>query len=270
MHKLELPIFATLSLCAGPFLFIQSFRDFRLRRLIQNTPTARIRSMAMGLAEVNGTVAANSVLSAPFSGQTCAYWEVDIAIPARRRTWTTVHRNASGHPFYVEDDTGVALIYPRGAQCKVRFAREEECMGVALPECYASYMSDQGLALRHVWRLGPMRFRERLLEEGQRVYVLGTAEPRAQSFTISEGEVLKATGTDGRPEPHQRTLQRTAVAVIRRGTDEPSFIISQESERELVIGMGFQVLGKLVAGPLLTLIGIGLWAQLLSSGGVFP
>ena len=80
MNKLELPILATISLCAGPILFLRSFHTFRLKRLIQNTPTMRIRSMAMGLVEINGAITAKSVSSAPFSGRPCAFWEVDVAV----------------------------------------------------------------------------------------------------------------------------------------------------------------------------------------------
>jgi hypothetical protein len=75
----DLPILATAALGTGVYFFARSFRDFRLRRLIENTPTARIRSMAMGLAEINGVTETNRPIIAPFSGRSCAYWEVDIA-----------------------------------------------------------------------------------------------------------------------------------------------------------------------------------------------
>ena len=53
----ELPFWAALALGAGPVLFWRGFRDLRTQRLIQNTPTARIRSMPMGLVEINGEAA---------------------------------------------------------------------------------------------------------------------------------------------------------------------------------------------------------------------
>ena len=266
MFKLDIPVFSAVSLCAGPVLFLRSFRDLRTRRLIQNTPTARIRSMAMGLVEIKGVIEAHSVLSAPFSGYRCAFWEVDIAIPSHRRGgWSIVHRNASGHPFYLRDETGLALVYPQGAACKVRFGSHEECTGAAVPECYRRYMTEQGIALRHLWRLSPMRFRERILEEGQGVYVLGSAEPRAQAHVISESEALEATGTEAYAMRRLSALHDETVAVIRRGRNEPTFIISQEPERELAMEMGLQALGKLVAGPALTLLGLGYWLHELSS-----
>ena len=268
MSRLDLPFYATLSLCAGPWLFARGFSVLRTRRLIQNTPTARIRSMAMGLVEINGTVGARSALAAPLSGRACAYWEVDISTRARSRNWIIVHRNSSGQPFYLSDETGRALIYPKGSQCKVRFGHEDECLGLKLPEVYAQYMSDQRLAMRHFWRLSVMRFRERILEEGQNVYVLGTAMPRLQVLSVADSD-LEATGTFGAPARPARVIRDEGVAVIRRGENDSTFIISQESERELTLGLGFQGFSQLLGGPAMTLFGLGYWLYALSTGSVF-
>lgn len=269
MLAFEFPLYAALALGAGPWLFARAFRDFRTRRLIENTPTARIRSMAMGLVEINGEVVQRSEHVAPFSGLPCAYWEVDIATRGRRNSWTIVHRDASGSPFFVRDDTGLALIYPHGADCRVRDQKEEVCLGIQLPDCYARYMDDRQLAFRHVWRLSTLRFRERLLEEGQRVYVLGTAMPRSQVIEISPEVALEATGTEGPHERRIREFQHEAVSVVRRGDNERVFIISQQSERELTLTLGLRAWAELIGGPALTLFGIGYWLHVLASRGRF-
>ncbi|OGF13676.1 MAG: hypothetical protein A2W00_03360 [Candidatus Eisenbacteria bacterium RBG_16_71_46] len=269
MAGFELPLYATLALGAGPVLFHRGFRDLRVRRLIQNTPTAKIRSMAMGLVEICGQVVARSTQTAPFSARPCAYWELDIATLTGRRGWSIVHRNRSGHPFFVRDDTGVAMVYPQGADCRIGFGVTEECVGLTLPECYAQYMSEQDLAMRHVWRLGTMRFRERILEEGFCVYVLGTAVPRGRVLTVSEGEPLAATGTGGWAAGRVQGLIEDATGVIRRGENDPTFIISQQSERDLTTGLGLNAMLKLVGGPALTTAGLGYWLHALASGHLF-
>ena len=254
--QLEHAVWATVALGAGPFLFGRGFNRFRLKRLMENTPTARIRSMAMGLVEVNGKVRAKSTVIGPFSGQACAYWEVDVALRGRQGSWTIIHRNRSGQPFYLEDDTAVALVYPEGAACRVHFQRSEECLGVSLPECYATYMSERRL---HLWRLGVLRFRERMLEEGMHVYVLGTATPRAQSHVISLDGELAATGSDTWSDRVHREQQQQIAGVIRRGDHERTFLISQDSERTLHLTLGIETLFMLVVGPTLTLFGLGWW-----------
>jgi hypothetical protein len=264
-----LPILATLALGAGPVLFWRSFRDLRTRQLIRNTPTARIRSMPMGLVEITGETSPRSELSAPFSGRPCAYWEVDIATRARRNAWTVVHREASGHPFFIRDETGVALIYPRGAKVRLGFQLEEECLGISLPDVYARYLDSRRLVASPLWRLGIMRFRERTLEAGQRVYVLGTALPRPRSVAVSMDDELEATGTEGYRARRLRTLDDQVEAVIRRGVHERTYIISQQSERELTMQLGLRAMGQLVGGPALTLLGLGGWLSLLGSSQWF-
>ena len=269
MLSLHLSFWATLALGAGLVLLWRSFRDLRTRQLIQNTPTARIRSMPMGLVELNGEAVPRSELIAPFSGRTCAYWQVDVSTRSRRNAWTVVHRNASGHPFFLRDETGVALVYPQGAAVRLNFQLEEECLGLSLPEVYVQYLRDQHLAGSTLWRIGTMRFRERLLEAGQRVYVLGTALPRPQSVAISTDDELEATGTDGYRARRLQTLDHEVQAVVRRGEHERTYLISQQSERELTMQLGLRAAAELIGGPVLTLFGLGYWLTALSRGPWF-
>ncbi len=269
LHAVELPFWATVALGTGPLLFWRSFRDLRLRRLIQNTPTSRIRSMSMGLVEINGTVSPRSEIAAPFSGRPCAYWQVDIATRSRRNAWHVVHRNASGHPFFLRDETGVALVYPQGATARLNFQVEEECLGISLPEVYARYLDEQRPAAHRLWRLGSLRFRERVLEAGQRVYVLGTAMPRPQSVVISMDDELEATGTDDRRARRLHDLDHEAQAVVRRGENERTYIISQQSERDLTLQLGLKATAQVIGGPALALFGLAYWLHALSVGRWF-
>ncbi len=264
MFDRETLVVATVALACGLWLFLRAFRDLRTRRLIQNTPAAHIRSMAMGLVEINGEVVLRSEHEAPFSGRPCAYWQVDISTRGRNNAWNIVHHASSGSPFFVRDETGLALVYPQDADCRVRNQVEETCVGIQLPECYTKYMDDRHLAFRHVWELSTLRFRERTLEEGQRVFILGAAVPRPQAMDVSQDAVLEATGTDGPHERRIRELQHEACAIVRRGESEKLFIISQESERDVAFTLGLRGWAEMVGGPLLTLAGLGCWLLYLS------
>lgn len=262
--------YATAALAGGQWLFWRSFRDLRARQLIQNTPQSPIRSLAMGLVEVTGAVSPRSTLQAPFSGRPCAYWQVDIATHNNKNGWTTVHHNASHNPFYLRDTTGVALVYPDGARCTLPPGEEEECLGISLPDCYASYLHDQHIGAASLWRLGRLRFRERILEDGQAAFVLGTAEPRSQAVDVSaDDDVLAATGTDDAAAQRAQRLRaddQAVRAVIRRGEREPTFIISLDSERNVAFQLGLRAMGELIAGPVLTLMGLGYWLHALRGG----
>jgi len=257
-------VWAGLGLVGGPFWFLHGLRAFRRKRLIENTPTARVRSMAMGLVEVNGAVSSRSAVNAPFSGRPCAYWQVDVSVRSGRNGWRVVHRDQSGNPFFLKDETGVALVYPQGAECRVQYQVQEECVGLALPDCYVEYLKEHAPPHSALWRLGGMRFRERALEDGQHAYVLGTAMARSRAHTISEGEALQATGTDGIFSMQHRHLDEGVVATIRRGSDEPTFIISQSSERELTLMLAFKAFGGMIGGPLASLVGLAYWLEVLA------
>jgi hypothetical protein len=251
------------ALVCGPMWFVHGFANFRRKRLIENTPTAKIRSMAMGLVEVNGTVESRSAVRAPFSGRPCVFWHVEIATPDSRNGWHTVHRNDSGQPFFLQDGTAVALVYPRGAECSVSFQVEEECQGISLPSVYDEYLK-QNAGGGGLWRLGTLRFRERILEETQRVFVLGTAMPRSHALSISDGDEMAATGTDGdRHAIRLQTLTEATVAVIRQGETEKTFLISQESERMVTLGLGAKALVGMIGGPLASLYGLAWLLDLL-------
>jgi len=262
----RLPIAASIGLLAGPVMFWRGFKHMRTCRLIENTPTARIRSMAMGVVELNGKVEARSHLTAPFSGRPCAHWQVEIAVRGKRRgSWSVIHRNHSGNPFYLEDDTGIALVYPQGSDCRVRFGTDEECSGFNLPEVYADYVRENPGALGPLNRLAWLRFRERTLEDGMQVYVLGTAMPRSRAIVVSEGEALAATGTDDLGGRQRMERDHGTVAIVRQGENEKTFIISQESERDLAFGLKLKAVAMIWGGPLLALLGLAYWLNAIAS-----
>ena len=56
------------------------------------------------------------------------------------------------------------------------------------------------------------------------------------------------------------------MQLVRRGEHETTFIISQDSEKGLMLTLGARALAQLVGGPVLTLCGLGYWLLAVSSG----
>jgi hypothetical protein len=256
----------------GTWSFARGFRSLRLQRTLQNTPTARARSLAMGLVELQGRVLCRSRVTAPFTGRSCAWWEVELQTVQRSRrgpsSWSTVHREQSGHPFYLEDDSGRVLVYPQGADLRAGHVVQEETGGFGVPEPYAGFMESRGLQLRHLWTLGPMRFSERTLEEGAAVFVLGRACPRPQAVAVSMDDeiALEATGTDSIGASHVRQHDSGCSAVIRRGPRDPAFLISDQSEKTMTLEYGLRAFAGLIGGPLLAIFGLWCLTELARSG----
>jgi hypothetical protein len=273
MAGLAMPIVAALALGTGALAFVHGFRSLRLQRLIRDTPTAKVRSLAMGLVELQGALRGRSRTSAPFTSKDCVWWEVELQTLRESnrgmRRWQTVHSERSGHPFYIDDGTGTALIYPQDADVRAGDVVSEETHGFGVPEPYAGYMQSRELGMRHLWAMGPMRFRERVLDEGRAVYVLGRAEPKPHAVEISmDDEVLEATGTDAIGARHVREHDGRCTAVIRKGPRDPALLISDKSEKSMTMEYGFKAFGGLVGGPLLAMFGLWCLVEIAKSGAL--
>lgn len=117
------PIYlAVIGIGFGIYSFYRGFKIFRLKRLIKNIPTSKIRSMAMGLVELTGRAVPLKLLKAPLTNNDCVYYEVVVQSYQKRGKsyqWVTVHRDRSFNWFYIEDDTGRVLVNPMGAEISI-------------------------------------------------------------------------------------------------------------------------------------------------------
>ncbi|MDZ4805887.1 MAG: GIDE domain-containing protein [Candidatus Eisenbacteria bacterium] len=113
---------------------------FDRRRRVENIPTSRIRSAAVGPCEIHGHARAALPLRTPYSQMPCVWYEFRMVRrdsdvgestagspgfhfrvtgekPHDRVQIVTGHSN--DHPFYIEDETGRLEINPTGAQVEV-------------------------------------------------------------------------------------------------------------------------------------------------------
>lgn len=253
-------ILSAIAISAGTIFFTQALGNFRTRRLIEDTPRSQIGAMAMGLVEVQAQIAHGSEHPAPFSGVPCAYWEVTVEWPRIPGVWPVAHCNASGNPFFVRDETGVALVLPKGAEIKGLHNLEETCLAKELPEYYARYLKEHHLGSPRNWERSQIRFTERRLGEGEGVFLLGTAVPRSQALDVSQDAALPATSTNSAHEHHIRELQSQTVATICQGECDRLFIISPQSERNVLRQYGW---AKLIGGPALAMFGLYFFLMLI-------
>ena len=107
---LVLSIVAT---AAGIYFFFRN--DFRVR-LIEDTPTSRVRSAAQGYVELIGhaeMMPGEPVVSG-LTGQQCCWWRYKIEKETDNK-WRTIESKTSDSPFFLEDQTGRCIIDPEGA-----------------------------------------------------------------------------------------------------------------------------------------------------------
>lgn len=149
----ELGFFLLFILGISIFGFERFLRLQARRRLIQDTPTSRIRSAAQGYVEFEGRaeVSSSSPILAPLTNTACVWYrfkveERDTDNKGNSR-WTTVRSGTSTHLFLLDDLTGECVIDPDKA--------------IVEP------------AHKRVWQTGDYRYTEELIFPGEQLYTLG-------------------------------------------------------------------------------------------------
>lgn len=102
-----------------------AFRWLHVARMIEDTPTSRVRSAAQGYVELSGRCRPleGTQNLAPLTQRPSVWWRYRIqrkveSGPAsrRRRSWNTVNSGQSAQPFLLDDGTGECIVQPAGAE----------------------------------------------------------------------------------------------------------------------------------------------------------
>jgi hypothetical protein len=96
--------------------FYFTFRNLHRARLIEDTPTSRIRSAPQGYVELTGEAAVMSgePVLAPLSGITCCWWRYKVEKKSDKG-WRAVRAAKSDSLFLLRDATGECILDPEGA-----------------------------------------------------------------------------------------------------------------------------------------------------------
>jgi hypothetical protein len=161
-------------------LFWSGFYFIFLKRQIENTPTSKIRSIAMGLVEVHGQARRVYALVAPLSHSACAWYRIRKYRKDSRDNWKLVREEDSGHvPFQIDDGTGLVIVAPKGASVKAKIK-------------HTSYPGKAGMSFTGSDFGDHEKWVEEIVYEGTSVYVLGYAQPlRQKRVSLRERTMTK-------------------------------------------------------------------------------
>ena len=151
--------------------FIAGFTFLYRKRIIQDTPTSRIRSAAQGYVELvgEGRVPEGESITAPLTGTTCLWYEYKIEKRVYRRKrfeWDTIEDGISDSMFLLQDETDEVLIDPDGA--KVTARHSNTWYGT-------SRYPEKGTPTIRKFKLviGTYRYSEKRLHPGEPLYAIG-------------------------------------------------------------------------------------------------
>ncbi len=210
--RLTTETFKTLVLLAafsvlGVWLFFDGFKKWRRKRLIENIPTSKIRSMAIGLVELTGKALPRIVpVKGPITKKDCVFYKYLVERYENRgknSTWVKVAGDTSISPFYLEDGTGKVLVNPRNAE--INFAEPDfsyETGGVFggdIPADLENFLLSNNIRYKSLFGNQRMRFQEWDIYPDEQTFVLGTAEKNDDFITdykIKLNETLAALKAD--------------------------------------------------------------------------
>ena len=230
---LETWTYIFIAFVGGVVLFVYGFREYRRRSLIANTPTSKIRSLAVGVVEVEGDAKPNGgVFESPFSGEDCVLYEYQIE--EYRDTgdgsdWVTIDSGQTDEPFYIDDGTGKVMVDPEGADLRLPQDGRYRVEGFGeLPDAAQEFVRNEAAVDTQTdeWFEEDRRYTEHYIGTDDHVYVFGKALPRDDG------------GSATNPEN----------AVISTDRDTPMFVISDRSESEMLSSMTRRILGFVVGG----------------------
>jgi len=171
----EFWFFLVFVVLAAGAAFIGFFHQVRRARLIEDTPTARIRSAPQGYVELEGLadLMDGTPIVSPLTGRHCVWGryrgekrESCFQGGKRRRRWRTIRSGQSDSLFLLRDGTGECVIDPEGAE--VRAARKRVWYGdAASPRWTTTARSSR-------WPGGgSYRYKEWWIPDGAPLYGLG-------------------------------------------------------------------------------------------------
>ena len=274
----------------GCVLFAHGFVLWRRKRAVEDTPTAKIRSVALGAAELEGVARQKDPLVAPVSGMACAWYRYRIereTHSGNQREWTTVASGDSADfAFYLEDDTGRVRVDPKGAAAEIPNQIHETDPEISGP--LAKLLTDHGIDCTAGWigNRSRLRVSEARIDPGARLFVYGVAQARhgmleerrfqiaARLAEIKKDPVaMKAADLDGDGEIsleewdaiRQRVSQDVdsqpvadRVVIARDPLGASLFVLSTEPRAALARSLSWRALGSVFGGAALAIVSLAL------------
>jgi hypothetical protein len=152
-------------------------RNLRRARMMEDTPTSRIRSAAQGYVELDGVgeLMDGPVIVSPLSGERCTWFSYKVEHreevrdgDKRRTRWRTLRSGTSDSLFRLVDETDECVIDPDGASVlpsvsRVWYGHAPDPAG--LPQARKSWLP--------TFVTGRYRYSEQLMRPGDRLYAMG-------------------------------------------------------------------------------------------------
>jgi hypothetical protein len=218
-----------------------AFRNLARARIIEDTPTSRIRSAHQGYVELEGEAAVmrGEPILSPLTHTPCCWFRYKIE-RQRDKGWDTVRSGASDGLFLIKDNTGACIIDPEGAEISGRQKNiwyGNSANPTVKPQSNnpaSGRLAFLGLGTSFNIQLGGRyRYTEEAIYPGDRLYAIGLftsfgesdrlsmrdelIKARLSQWKADHGELLKRFDRDGNGEidlTEWEVARRTAIREV--------------------------------------------------------
>ncbi len=173
--------------------FYLAYKNVHNKRIIEDTPTSKIRSAAQGYLELvgHGHLMDGQPIISPLTGSTCTWFEYKVE--ERRQSgknseWKTIRKEISDGLFLIKDETGQCIIDPEGANVTVS-RKDVWYGGSATPTRGPSKTGKKSKFLSGIVVGNKFRYTEKLLHPGESLYAIGlykTVGGAGGAFNVNE------------------------------------------------------------------------------------
>ena len=277
----------------GIWSFFWGFTRLRRKRLIENTPTSTVRGLAMGFVELIGQAEKARTFTSPLTQTECVLYRYTVERyerSGRSGNWVVIASGDSDYcPFWLDDGTGKIMVFPQGAELMMPVDYQFQTgFDRTLPRNLVEFMQSNGLRHGGFFGGNSLRFKEWVLVPGETVCLLGTAKKAGDLFN-NHKETLLQRIEEVKSHPQQMTAvdenkdgsiseeewdnavkkveqalleeelkssspDNSIDVVIGKGDARQVFILSDESQTQLLKHLSWQAFLGVFGGAVLSLV----------------
>ena len=206
--------------------------------LIDNTPTSKIRSLAMGFVEVYGkAIKSQYSFKSPFTNSDCVYYRYSIEEyrkQGKSSKWVMIKQDSKLDYFYLQDDTGMVLVDTNGAEIDIPADYEFETgIGRQIPSPISNFLKTENIDSKGFFGFNKkLRFREYYIAPNDMLYVMGTAD---------DNPFVKEASSE----------KNEADIMIQKGKHQKFYYISDRAEKEILASLKWKIILGIFGGGVL-------------------